>query len=348
MIRDRHGVALIVAAACWGSDTVAVKYALRGIPAMTLLMIELVCATAALWTVLLIRGHRRPAGLGRLALLGLFEPGLAYAAINLGLIHTTASDASLLSGTESAFVVVLAAVFLGRRFTRGAVAAVVIATVGVAALSGSAPSLAAGWGDGLVLAGSLSAAIYVTLAGRIAPELDSLTMTAYQFLAGTAVSVPFALAQWASDGTVLPAGSTPGQWAAAVGAGVVGLALSFLLYNRAIGYISATTAGMVLNLIPLFGLAAAVLVLGEPVDAWQGVGALLILSGLVLFTLAEREPPVSADADVDADPYTEASVDTDGRPGAVPEPDGDDDDDDGGDRRLPSGSRRTAAESEGK
>ena len=142
-----------------------------------------------------------------------------------------------------------------------AIAAVVIATVGVAALSGAAPSLAAGQGNLLVLAGSLAAAVYVTLASTIASTLDSLTMTAYQFLAGTIISVPFALTQWSVDGTVLPSTTTPAQWVVAVSAGIIGLALSFLLYNHAIGKVNVTTAGMMLNLIPLFGLTGAVLIL---------------------------------------------------------------------------------------
>lgn len=299
---------LVAAAACWGAGIVAVKYALRGMSAMTLLMIELVSATLLLWVVLLVRGNSRPTNLGKLALLGLFEPGLTYAAVNFGLVHTNASDASLLSGTESLFVVVLASIFLRQRFTRTAVIAVFVATVGVATLSGSAPSLAASWGNLLVIVGSLCAAIYVTLASRIAPDMDALTMTAYQFLFGTLVSAPFAAAQWASDRSVLPAHSTAVEWVVAAMAGVVGLAGSFLLYNHAIRRVNVTAAGMALNLIPLFGLAGAVAVLGESVNLWQGLGAILILTGLVLFTLAEGEVEAPAEEPINATSFPVLSV----------------------------------------
>jgi drug/metabolite transporter (DMT)-like permease len=286
--RARYVGELVVASACWGSDAVIVKYALRGIPAMSLLMLELLCATAALWAVLLVRGHRRPQHLWRLALLGLFEPGLTYAAVNYGLVRTSASDASLLAGTETLFVVVLAAIFLRQRLHRLAVLAVAVSAVGVGALGGSGASLSVGLGDLLVLAGSLAAAIYVTLASTIAPDMDPLTMTAYQFLAGTIVAVPFVLLQWGGrPGDLIPPGASAGYWVAGAGAGVIGLALSFLLYNHAIGHIHVTTASMVLTLIPLFGLAGAVLVLGEGVDAWEGVGAVLIVAGLLLFARAE-------------------------------------------------------------
>jgi drug/metabolite transporter (DMT)-like permease len=288
--RARYGFELVCAAACWGSGNVAAKYALGGIPPMTLLMVELLAATLVLWGVLLVHGHRRPPGLARLALLGFFEPGLTDAAVTFGLAHTSASDASLLAGTESVFVAILAVIFLQQRFNRAAIVAIGLAFIGVAALGSAAPTLSAGCGDLLVLAGSLAAAIYVTLAARVAPELDALTMTAYQFLAGLLVAAPFALAQWIVGGAVLSGATEPGQWAAAVAVGVFGLALSFLLYNHAIGRVNVTTAGMVLNLIPLFGLLGAVLVLGDTVDVWQGLGAALILGALVLFTTAERKP----------------------------------------------------------
>jgi drug/metabolite transporter (DMT)-like permease len=287
---------LVLAAACWGGGNVAVKYAVGGIPPMTLLMIELVAATAALWTVLLIRRRLDPASLvscpattlRRVALLGLFEPALAYAADNLGLTRTSAADASLLAGMESIFVVILAVLVLKLRISRVAVAAVLVATVGVAALAGSAPSLAVGWGDLLVLTGSLSAATYVTLASKIAPDLDALTMTGYQFLAGTVLSVPFVMVQWSADGRVLPHAATAGQWLAAIGSGVGGLALSFLLYNHAISRVNVATAGMILNLIPIFGLLGAIVLLGESLDRWEATGGVLILASLVAFTWAER------------------------------------------------------------
>lgn len=296
VLRLRLLAELVLAAACWGGGNVAVKYAVGGIPAMTLLMIELLAATTVLWGVLLIRRWhdpsrvlRYPAGiLRRVALLALFEPALTYAADNLGLVHTSAADASLLAGTESIFVVILAVLVLKVKIGRIAAVAVLLAAVGVGALAGSVPSLAAGWGDLLVLVGSFCAATYVTLASKVAPDIDALAMTAYQFLAGTILSTPFAVVQWSIDGQVLPHAATAGQWLAGLGAGVGGLALSFLLYNHAISRVNVATAGMILNLIPIFGLAGAVIALGESLDRWEVIGAVLIVAGLVAFTLTER------------------------------------------------------------
>lgn len=307
----RHYGELVVAAGCWGGGTVAAKFALRGIPSMTLLVVELAAATVVLWCVHLARGGGRPTGkYGRLFLLGLFEPGLAYAALTLGLMYTSASDASVLAGTESVFVVLLAAIFLHQPVSRRALAAVLTMMAGVAVLGGGAPSWNAGWSNLLVLAGALCAAVYVILASRIAPQLAAIPMTAYQFLAGSLVSLPFVVAQWSISGHVLPENATAAQWLAGVGAGVGGMALSFLLYNHAISRVEVTSAGMILNLIPIFGLVGAAVALGESIDGWQAAGASLVVVAMVLFTLSDRPRPA---ADTEAtDPIVMAPIGSSG------------------------------------
>src|SRR5690349_19357805 len=105
---------LVVAACGWGLSFTASEYALRGFAPMPLLLVQLAAAAAVLWTVLLIRGYRRPPR--GVLILGVFEPGLAYAALNLGLAGTTAANAALLGGgLETVFVVILAMFFLKER-----------------------------------------------------------------------------------------------------------------------------------------------------------------------------------------------------------------------------------------
>lgn len=274
---------LVAATICWGGENAAAKYALTGLPAMTVLVVTLATGTAVIWAVLLVEGHRRPAGMGLLALLGLLEPALTYAAVDLGLAHTQASQASLLAGTESCFVITLDAAVTRRRPPARVVAGAALAFAGVAALGGSQFGLGLKAGDMLVLAGSLAAAVYVTLASRVAVDVPPLPMTAYQFAFGLLFSLPLVTWQWAAGGRIATSGAGPGQWGAAAGCGI-GFAAAFLLYNHAVTRVPLGTAGIVLNLIPLFGLLAAVLTLGERVTRWQLLGAALIMGGLALFS----------------------------------------------------------------
>jgi drug/metabolite transporter (DMT)-like permease len=165
---------LIAAAAGWGCATTATKYALAGFGPVTMLSIKLAAATAVLWAVLLVRGARTAPAKRRLALLRLMEPALAYGGLTVGLTFTTATNASLLGVTESCFVLVLAAVFLRERIRSRSLLGLVLAVAGVLALSGGDFGSGFNAGDLIVVAGSAAAALYVTLAAKVAPTVDAV------------------------------------------------------------------------------------------------------------------------------------------------------------------------------
>ena len=116
MVMTRLPVAaLVIASLFWGTAVSVTKYALRGFGPVTLLAISLIAGTAVLWTTVILRGRPGPLPWRQAALLGLFEPALAYAGDLLGLARTSAANGALLSGLESVFIVLLAAVFLDRK-----------------------------------------------------------------------------------------------------------------------------------------------------------------------------------------------------------------------------------------
>jgi drug/metabolite transporter (DMT)-like permease len=146
----------------------------------------------------------------------LFEPALAYGGLTLGLTYTTATNASLLGATESCFVLVLAAVFLKERIRSRAVLGLVLALLGVLMLDGGHFGTGFNAGDLIVIGGSVAAAVYVTLAAKIAPTVDALTMTTYQFTYATALTLPLAIWPWATGQEPLPVDVPPRFWLAAV------------------------------------------------------------------------------------------------------------------------------------
>jgi drug/metabolite transporter (DMT)-like permease len=129
---------LIVASVLWGGAVSGTKFALGGFAPVTLLATELAAAAAVLWLALLARGYRAPRVWWLPVVLGLLEPALAYLGETLGLSMTSAVHGALLSGLESALVVVLAALVLRETVTVAAAVAVLAATlVGVAGYGAS-------------------------------------------------------------------------------------------------------------------------------------------------------------------------------------------------------------------
>lgn len=284
-----------VAALGWGTSTTLSAYALRELSAAELLVLELLVGGVVIWGVALLNNRRelRDRRWRRWALLGVFEPGATYLLANEGLRHESAATASLLFSMEAVLVVVLAVAFLGERPGRRVVGPLAVGVVGAVLVgAGGSTGHDSLTGHILILCATLAAAIYAVLARALLDDAPVLAVTAHQLLAAVVLALPLALVERASDGGggLLPSVSA-GYWAAGVGAGVMGVALPFVFYNRAIRTVQASVAAVLLNFIPLIGLVTAVVALGDRPGPLELAGGGLILVGLLNLARSESQPP---------------------------------------------------------
>ena len=292
IIRHRGGVVPLIAAsvvfALWNT---AYKYAVSGLPVMTVLSVMLLTAAAALWGCALARGRQRltRGQLRRIAVMGMIDPAIGYALIGVGLTHVQATVSSMLDGTEACFVVAFAAIIARRSPGPRAVIGVLLSAAGVAVLGGSRSLLGIGPWNLVVLGGVACAGLCNVLTDRVlGDDVDPLTMTAYQMGFAALCTLPLLGWQWQAGGAVSGQAARPAHWAVAVASGI-GLAAGFLLYNHAIVRVPVTTAGMILNTLPVFGVAAAIAFLGERITWAQAAGAAVILIAFFLFEETENE-----------------------------------------------------------
>ena len=277
---SRRGLIMLAAASIgWGCSTTLSAFALRQIGPTDLLAIELVSGGVVIWAVALMgpRGQLGTADWKAFAVLGLCEPGLTYLLGNEGLRRDSAATAALLFAMEAVLIIPLAAVFLGERVSSGVLLAISVGLLGALATAGGAQrgsdTLA---GHLLILGSTLAAASYALLARRSAHRAPALIVTTYQLLAATAIALPFAIVSHVVGDSGLPVADLS-HWTAAIAAGLAGVALPFLLYNRAIVEVRATVAAGVLNLVPLVGFATAVVFLGNRPTHLEILGGCLIL-----------------------------------------------------------------------
>ncbi|WP_158885950.1 DMT family transporter [Amycolatopsis anabasis] len=301
--RGKQFTALVVASFGWGSAGTFTKYALDSWGPMTLIAVELIAANIVLWLVLLIRGYGRRPPLARLIVLGALEPGISYALITIGLTRTSAANTAVLTGTETCMVVLLAAVFLKERIGPRALAGTALAVAGVISLHGFHGIAEINLGDLLVLAGTLSAAVHVLVTRDLARDLDTVTMTAHQFLAGLLLILPFSAYRWSTGEETIDFSIPWHSWVVAVLIGVCGYGGSFLLYNYALASVPAGLSAIITNLIPVFGLCTAVLVLSETLALHAILGAVLVLASIAIFP---REDDFATASPVDRPPPNRA------------------------------------------
>jgi drug/metabolite transporter (DMT)-like permease len=270
----------VVASLSWGLATATSKYALAGFSAVDLLALEIAVGTLALWCVPAVRARARRAFRRSYLGLGLLEPAGAYVLFNLGLERTSAADGALLVSLESLVIALLAAVFLGERLSVGLAAGLALGIGGASLLAEQQTHSDASFlGDGFVLAAVVAAAVYSVAARHLARGADALAVTGYQLVGALAAAIVIWLAASVQGGSRIGEASAS-QWAAAVFTGFLGSALPFLLFTFAVARLPSSRAAPVLNLIPFFGVGAAVAVLGERLSVSQLLGGVLIVAGL--------------------------------------------------------------------
>ena len=296
---DRAYLALIAASAAWGVGTVISKRAVEEIPPLTLLPIQLVSSLVVL-AVLLAAGRvpfRDPSAPVALERLGILNPGLSYALGLLGLVSITASLAVLIWALEPVLILLLAGWFLRERLGRGLIGMSVVAALGVGVVVYDPASTGSLVGVGLTVAGVICCAVYSTAARRwLSPTQQAASVVAVQQLYALVFAIVLAGLVWAVGGAVMPADVSAVGIASAVVSGVLYYGVAYWMYLWALRKLPASIAAASFYLIPIFGLAASFVVLGERLTGLQTVGAVVVV--LAVLGIARYGSTVAADTSV--------------------------------------------------
>jgi len=204
----------------------------------------------------------------------------------LGLQHTTATNGVLLTSVAPVFIVVVSFLIFGIRLKAAQAAGILLSLAGVIVIAteGHPQTLASvGWnrGDLWILAASLDWALYSVFLRWRPAELETGVFLAAIIAIGL---VPL-MVLYAGD---LAAGHRFAPNLGNLGAiGYVAIfpsLLAYVFWNRAVIEMGPNRTGQYLHLMPVFGAAMAVLLLGEQLHLHHLVGAAMIAVGIVLAT----------------------------------------------------------------
>ncbi|MEP7114737.1 MAG: DMT family transporter [Ilumatobacteraceae bacterium] len=76
------------------------------------------------------------------------------------------------------------------------------------------------------------------------------------------------------------AGVSATAWASAVAAGALYYGIAFWFYLTGLRGVTASSAGLFINLVPVFGIAASYVVLGERLSPRQWIGAIVVIDAV--------------------------------------------------------------------
>ncbi len=278
--RRRALVALTVAGLLWGSTVPLSKIALGWLPLGWLAAIRFGVAAAVLLAAT-PRSRLRGAWSPEVLAWGAAGYGGTVLLQNAGITRTSVSHAALLIGTAPVMVAIIAAVW-HRSVARP------VAWTGFAVSLGGVGLVAAGGGggadlvgDGMVLASVLLSAVFTVGQTRLLRGRDPVAVTAVQFLGAALATAPFSVL---TEGMPPALAHTTGLLAVAalIAAGTL---LPFTLFAFGQSRLPAEIAGAFLNIEPLVGAVAGVVVFGNPVGLAQLGGGAAILGGIGISTM---------------------------------------------------------------
>lgn len=304
----RPELVLVAVTLLWGSTFIITKGLLREVPPLAYLTVRFCLAAAALFALFprAARPSRRALTAGAVLALGQ-TAGLT--AQVLGQLYTTASKSSFVTTLSSALTPLVALLLYGERPRPQQLAGLGLATVGLLALTWPGARTTWNRGDLLSLGSAvLYAWVIVETSWRSRAQDTAVVATLQTGLAALLLLALLAgshLLLW-----LLPSGQAPAlvrleaaplHLSARVALAITYMALvctvvTFLAQTWAMSRMSATQAAVLFALEPLFATALAIAVEGEAEwpGARGGVGALLIVAGLLVAEVRLREVPSHA------------------------------------------------------
>ena len=278
---------LVAVPAIWGGTFVAGKIVVATLTPLMGSFSRYVVACAAL----LVAAFALEGGLPKLSgrqwlatfVLGLFGV-FAYNLFFMGaLAKLPASRAALIIALNPAITIAISAVALKERLSARRWLGVAVALLGVAIVvsRGDFRSFAGGGvgvGELFMFAAVTSWALYTILGRKVLGGLTPLAATNYAALWGTLllglVALPsFGSLQLAHDWRMI---------VSLLYLGVLGTAVAFVWYYMSVKKVGASTTSVFNNLVPVFGVAISVVVLGEPLLGSMLVGGAVTIAGVLM------------------------------------------------------------------
>ncbi|KUG03534.1 permease of the drug/metabolite transporter (dmt) superfamily [hydrocarbon metagenome] len=280
-------ICLLIAVILWGGNWAAVRYVVQAMPHLVVVTVRTVLAAAILLVVLRITGGQSLSrnNIKILALLG-FVGIFGFNVLQYtGLKYTTAINGSLINGTIPILTILLSRIIIKERLSVVQLSGVIISFLGVGWVitNGSwtvIDSLKFNVGDIMMLLAAACWALYTIYGRRPTLEYSALYVTAYATLFAAIYFIPFGAVQHHANSFY----SISWETAAAIFYVIVVAVIALVAWLKGVSIIGPSRASIFMNLVPVFTVLSASMLLDEMISVHQLIGAVFVLGGVFLTT----------------------------------------------------------------
>ena len=273
------------------SNIVVGAAAVRTIEPFTLTFLRWGLASAIMlpfaWSSLYANRHKLLAEWKLIFMTAFMGMGFSGSGVYMALKHTSATNGTLIYSSCPVIIILLEWIFRGRKISLREAIGILLGFAGVLLIvcKGHLETLLSirfSSGDLLFVAAATSWAIYTVLSRRtIFQSLSTIGMFTIVGLVGAAIQIPFMIWENIAYNTVP---THLDQWLSVAGLVFSASIGALLAYQYMIRVLGPATAGLVMYLMPPFGIFMAVMFLGEEFRLFHLAGFVLVMGGVVLAT----------------------------------------------------------------
>jgi drug/metabolite transporter (DMT)-like permease len=277
---------LAITSVGWGFNWPVTKFLLGELPPLTLRGVTGVIGALLLAALALLRGQNLRVDRAlwpRLMLAALLNVTGWMVLMGLALLWLPASETALIAYTMPVWASLLAWPVLGERPTLLRTVSLVMAFAGLAAImGGNGVTASAAKLPGIVMAlcGSIGFALGTVLSKRMPLNMAPIPAAAWQIGLGC---FPVAIVGLAIETTHLGNVSQIGWWLL-IYSTLIQFCIAYVSWFAALSRLPASVAAIGTMAVPVIGVVASAIALGEPLGPTQIVALLFTLAGVVLAT----------------------------------------------------------------
>jgi len=275
---------LSLAASIWGGMYVVVKHVVDFVPPLELVWIRYVIAILALLFIGVVTKQSwriKKRDLLLIFIIGLIGNTISIITQEVGTMLSTAQMGAIITSTTPAFMVLFARIILKEKITFKKAISIILATIGVSIIVGNAnidSSLQLG-GVSLLIA-ALTWALMSVLIKRVPRNYSQIVVTFYTTLVAIILLTPFTISRLPElDFQAL---MHPSIWGGLLYLGIISTACAFLLWNRGLQMLNASSGGLFFFFQPIVGAFLGWLMLGEQIGLSFWIGTVFIFIGVLL------------------------------------------------------------------
>jgi drug/metabolite transporter (DMT)-like permease len=266
---------LLAAVISWGISNPLADLAITHFSPLFLSLIECGVGFLFLLIVTIIKRVKPNIPWRMIIPIGILQPGLAWLLGNTGYTHETASTGVLILTGETLFTVLLGMLWLGDRLSLTKWAYFILGFVGVYISSSTGIHEQSTSTAIYFVASAATFGVYANVVRKYLGQYSATDLAVGQ----TFVATIFLGGYFLLSNQSIPTDAGSSIWVSAICSGLFGVGLPFVAFNYAIKALPGSTPGVFLNLIPISGGAASI-VLGRGAPTWMQLigGALVIVS----------------------------------------------------------------------